>query len=169
MTFLPIVDRELRVRARDRNTWRVRSIAAGAALLIGIPLLFFSGPGSPFGMSGQEFFYGLTALTFLFCAFEGARQTSDCISGERRDGTLGLLFLTDLKGYDIILGKLAVASIHSFFGLLAVFPILSLGMLAGGITAGEFWRVTLALCITLGFSLAVGLAVSARGVDERRT
>src|SRR6185503_20007720 len=87
---------------------------------------------------------------------------------ERREGTLGLLFLTDLKSYDVVTGKLAASSINSFFGLLAVFPVLSLAMLAGGITVGEFWRMALALSSTLALSLTAGLAVSARNVAERR-
>jgi hypothetical protein len=162
------VQRELLVRTRDKNTWRVRALAAGAAFLLGAPLLLLAGPASPLGWSGQEFFYVLTGLTFIFCLFEGARQTSDCISGERREGTLGLLFLTDLKGYDVATGKLAASSINSFFGLLAVFPVLSLAMLAGGITVGEFWRMALALSSTLALSLTAGLSVSARNVAERR-
>ena len=168
MTFLPIVDRELRVRSRDKNTWRIRALAGAAASLVGAPLLLLSQSGTVGGLSGQQFFYFLTAFTMLFCLFEGARQTSDSISGERREGTLGLLFLTDLRGYDIVLGKLAVTSINSFFGLLAVFPSLSLGLLAGGITVGEFWRLSLALVTALLLSLAVGIWVSTRNTDERR-
>ena len=169
MTFLPIVARELLVRSRDKNTWRIRAFAAGAAFLIGVPLLFFAQPTGRPGMAGQQFFYVLAGLTLLFCIFEGGRHTSDSISRERREGTLGLLFLTDLKGYDIVLGKLAVSSINSLFGLLAVFPILSLGLLAGGITAGEFWRMSLALTVALIFSMAAGTWISARGADEGRT
>ncbi|HQU46125.1 MAG TPA: hypothetical protein PK867_25150, partial [Pirellulales bacterium] len=41
--------------------------------------------------------------------------TADCISSERREGTLGLLFLTDLRGHDVVLGKLVVAGLGAFY------------------------------------------------------
>ena len=31
------------------------------------------------------------------------RNTADSLSAEKREGTLGLLFLTDLRGYDVVL------------------------------------------------------------------
>jgi len=43
--------------------------------------------------------FGIVAFGFtLLC---GVFLTSDCLSEEKREGTLGLLFLTDLKGFDI--------------------------------------------------------------------
>ena len=32
-------------------------------------------------------------------------MTADCLSEEKREGTLGLLFLTDLRGYDIVVSS----------------------------------------------------------------
>src|SRR5512147_53463 len=103
MIFLPIVDRELRVRARQVATYRGRWIAVAVALMVAAPMLLTSGPrGAP--PSGKNVFLTLTVMAFAFCLFEGARQAADCLSGERREGTLGLLFLTDLRGYDVVLG-----------------------------------------------------------------
>ena len=51
----------------------------------------------------------LTGTAVLYCLLSGVRSTADCLSVEKREGTLGLLFLTDLKGYDVVLGKLATA------------------------------------------------------------
>jgi ABC-type Na+ efflux pump permease subunit len=107
-------------------------------------------------------------LAIFFCLFAGRRSAADCLSEEKRDGTLGLLFLTDLKGYDIVLGKLAATSLSGFYGLLAVFPVLAVPILMGGITNGEFWRVVLVLANTFLFSLAVGIFVSALSRDARR-
>ena len=44
---------------------------------------------------------------------------------------MGLIFLTDLKGYDVVLGKLAATSLNGFYGLLAVFPLLAFPLLTG--------------------------------------
>ena len=41
-------------------------------------------------------------VALLMCMFS-ASVTADALSSEKRNGTLGLLFLTDLKGYDIVL------------------------------------------------------------------
>ena len=98
----------------------------------------------------------------------GVFLTADCLSEEKREGTLGLLFLTDLKGYDVVLGKLVATSLHSVYGLLAIFPILGLPLLLGGITGGEFARVMLALLVTLFFSLTSGLFISAISREARQ-
>jgi hypothetical protein len=95
------------------------------------------------------------------------RKTADCLSEEKREGTLGLLFLTDLKGYDVILGKLSATSLNSIYGLLAMLPILALSLVLGGVTPGEFWRMALALANLLFFSLCAGIWVSARSESER--
>ena len=71
--------------------------------------------------------------------------TADCLSVEKREGTLGLLFLTDLRGYDVVLGKLFSTSLRSSYGLVAGFPVLALPLLLGGVTGSAFWRVVLVL------------------------
>ena len=108
MTFLPIVDRELRVAARKRNTFYLRVVAALIALIIGggfmvLSLLPFGGM-TPFGGRGQlggPMFAVLTWLSLGTALSAGLFFTSDCVSEEKREGTLGFLFLTDLRGYDV--------------------------------------------------------------------
>jgi ABC-type Na+ efflux pump permease subunit len=170
MTFLPIVDRELRAAARRRRTYRLRLWAAGLAcfvvawfLMISLPLPLPQAAGF-----GKGLFLWLSWGVLAFCVFEGARSTSDCLSGEKREGTLGLLFLTDLRGHDVVLGKFVSAALRTLYSLLAVFPILGLTLTMGGVTGGEFWRVALALVVLMFFSLATGLFVSALSEDSRR-
>ena len=104
----------------------------------------------------------------VYCLAYGRRSTADCLSVEKREGTLGLLFLTDLKGHDVVLGKLVATSVRGFYGLLAVFPVLAIPLLLGGITSGEFWRVALVLMDTFLFSLAIGILGSALSRDQQR-
>jgi hypothetical protein len=168
MTFLPVADRELRVRARQKATFRTRVGAALAAcLIIGFFLVTSTWRLSPAAM-GKSVFWFLSGLAFLWCLFEGPRNTADALSEEKREGTLGLLFLTDLKGYDVVLGKLLATSLNSFYGVLAIVPPLSIPLLLGGVTAGEFWRMVLLLLVTLVFSLSAGLLISANSRNERR-
>jgi ABC-type Na+ efflux pump permease subunit len=168
MTFLPIVERELRVLSRLTGTYRKRVLAAGVVELAAMALLFTGSLVPTPSDVGIFMFHVLSWMLLLFCLFEGVRRTADCLSEERREGTLGLLFLTDLKGYDIVLGKLAATSLDSIYGLLAVLPMLGLSLLLGGILQGEFWRMALALANVLFFSLSAGVWVSARSRLERR-
>jgi hypothetical protein len=167
MTFLPIVERELRVAARRRGTHWTRLLVALFAILTAIGI-FLGNLGSPAHVAGQSIFVGLAILCFSYCVLSGRIATADCLSEEKREGTLGLLFLTDLKGYDIVLGKLVSTSLGALYGLLAVMPVLALPLLLGGITNGEFWRVVLVLVNTFLFSLAIGIFGSAISRDARR-
>src|SRR5882762_4511324 len=144
MTFLPIVERELRVKARQKITHRFRLGGALIAMLLVMFMLFMGAAFSSPQTMGQPTFHTLAWLAFSYCLFEGARNTADCLSEEKRAGTLGLLFLTDLKGYDVVLGKFMATSLNSFYGLLAIFPPLALPILLGGVTGSEFWRLALA-------------------------
>ncbi len=168
MTFLPIVERELRVRARLKSTHRFRLLAAvGAIGVVGLLLLSVNTLAAA-GQFGGVVFAALAWLSFAYCLLDGARNTADCLSSEKRDGTLGLLFLTDLRPYDVVLGKLMATSLNSFYGLLAIFPPLAIPLVIGGVTVGEFWRLVLVLMNTLFFSVVIGLAVSSACRDERR-
>src|SRR4029450_218244 len=71
------------------------------------------------------------------------------------------LFLTDLKGNDVVFGKLIGSSLNALYSLLAVLPVLGIPLLLGGVTGGEYWRTVAALLNALFFSLALGLLVSA--------
>jgi hypothetical protein len=167
LTFLPIVQRELRVAARRTSTFRIRTLVAILTSLIGTVFLLFGGAWSA-GRSGNMLFTALSALAFFFCLFEGARSAADCLSEEKREGTLGFLFLTDLRGYDVVLGKFAAIAVKAFQGLLAFFPILAIALILGGVTMAEFWRTAIVLITALFFSLALGLLVSSLSRESHR-
>src|SRR5260370_32344266 len=170
MTFLPIVDRELRVASRRNGTYRTRLVVALAASVISGFLLFFyaANPGITRQLLGQYLFRALSGLALAYSLFAGRLWTADCLSEEKRQGTLGLLFLTDLRGYDVVFGKVVATSLNGFYGLLSVFPVLALPLLMGGVTSGEFWRMVLVLVNTFLFSLAVGIFASAQSRDARK-
>ena len=160
MTFLPIAARELLVASRRKTTFRVRLATAGGAALLGFALLAFSGAGSR--STGDLLFTYLVQGGFLYALFTGVLLAADTISEEKREGTLGLLFLTDLGGFDIISGKLLIVGLNAVMALIAGLPVAAVAWILGGVTGGEFWRCVLVLLNTLFLSLTVGLAVSAR-------
>jgi ABC-type transport system involved in multi-copper enzyme maturation permease subunit len=158
MRFLPLVSLELRAAARRKSTYRIRR---WTALIAMVAALFFLVAGF-FGSrnAGQAMFALLTIYAFGLAAIAGVFLTADCLSEEKREGTLGLLFLTDLKGHDVVLGKFIARSLNAFYGLLALLPIAAISLLLGGLTGGEFWRMALALINLLFVSLAVGICIS---------
>ena len=162
MTFLPIVQRELRLAARRKSTFAIRSVTALlGAVLSGSLFLFMALAQGSGGAAGGTVFLALSNYMLLIALLAGVFLAADSLSGEQKEGTLGLVFLTDLKGYDVVLGKFAAVWLNAFYGLLAVFPVLALGLLAGGVSGPEFWRTCLALVNTLFFSVASALWISA--------
>jgi len=158
MTILPVVERELRVASRRRGTYWGRFVAAiiGAALAAWV-LLAVDDTNEKIG---AELFIVVSTVVFLYAAIAGTLVTCDCLSEEKREGTLGLLFLTDLKGHDVVLGKLAATSVNAFYGMLAVVPMLSIPFVLGGVSHDEMLRVVLVSINLLLFSLSIGLFVS---------
>ncbi len=163
------MDRELRVAARKRSTFWLRVAAAATGLLIGCGFLLLSQVrGTRTADMGSVLFSVLSWLCLAAGLSAGLFFTSDCLSEEKREGTLGLLFLTDLRGYDVALGKLLATSLRGFYALLAVLPILAITQLMGGITAEQYWKSSLALVNALFVSLAAGMAVSAVSRDSQK-
>lgn len=170
MTFLPIVERELRVAARKRFTYWGRFSAAALALLIfgGMQTMSLMAPPSGGPSIGWIQFQIMKWFCFVIASLAGLFLTADTLSEEKREGTLGLLFLTDLRGYDVVLGKLISHSTQALYGLLAAFPILGLTLLIGGVSGSEFARTALVICNTLFLSLSLGLLVSSLSRDAMK-
>ena len=167
MTFLPIVARELRVAARRRSTYWTRAGAALFVIVVGT-WVFLMTLREPPEMAAKVIFGVLTASAGLYCLLRGVGATADCLSEEKREGTLGLLFLTDLKGYDVVFGKLVATSLNALYGVLAVVPVLAVPLLMGGVTAGEFGRMALVVVNALFLSLAVGMWISSMSRSARQ-
>jgi ABC-type Na+ efflux pump permease subunit len=117
----------------------------------------------------QILFITLSVLAFIYCLASGVLTTSDCVSEERRDGTLGLLFLTNLRGYDVVVGKLVASSARSILAVLALLPVIALPLLMGGVNGRVVWTVALVIGNTLFVSLAIGVLVSVLTRDARHS
>ena len=162
MDFLPIVRREALVAARRGSLYRTRYIAGFIAAAGAIGALMWASNVWMFSNSpGRFLFWFSSAMAALFAAGSGMFLTVDTLSREKRQNTLGLLFLTELRGYDIVLGKFASASAKAMSAYLTWIPILALAVCVGGVTGRQFWRTTLALLVLLFFSLCLGLLISA--------
>jgi ABC-type transport system involved in multi-copper enzyme maturation permease subunit len=159
MTFLPVVERELRVASRRRGTYWGRFVAAIIGAILAAWVLLAADETND--KIGAELFAVVSTVVFLYAAVAGTLVTCDCLSEEKREGTLGLLFLTDLTGHDVVLGKLAATSVNAFYGMLAVVPMLAIPFVLGGVSHAEMLRVVLVAIDLLFFSLSIGLFTSA--------
>lgn len=164
MGIWPVIERELRVLARQRQTYWLRVGFAAATVTACFLPLIDAGPG---GQTGQVMLMFVGWTSMAFCAFSGCLLTADSISSERREGTLGLLWLTPLRPHQILFGKLLSSSIQNVLSVLAIFPVFFLPVLHGGVTHGEVLRVILCQVVVLFVSMSVGLLVSTAAAEAK--
>ena len=134
-TFLggirPVAQRELREGARRPiNHWlRVGSAAAGTIMLCAIVADY----GRPAAELGSWLFAGLHSLLLGLICLIVPGLAADSIAREKREGTLGLLFLTPLTAGGIVAGKGLALAIRVLTLWLAVLPVLTIPFLTGGV------------------------------------
>jgi len=163
----PVIEMEMRSASRRSWTFRLRLLffLAGALACLIVLILPNTAPTN----KGQTMLVLLSFLGLAYCLGVGGFLTADCVSSEKRGGTLGLLLLTPLSGLDIVLGKLVCHGLEIFYGVCAAFPVFFLPLLAGGVTWTEVTRILLALTVALLLSPAIGLLVSVLGTESRNT
>jgi len=156
VNVFPVIERELRAEARNTITYGVRLL--GAALLLFASIAFLSNPGS--ALSGRELFSELHQFLLGTVWLWIPLISADCISREKREQTLGLLFLTPLKARDIMLAKTLTQGLRAATIGIAVIPVLALPLLMGGLN----WPVVLSSLLTSAsafcWALAAGLLAS---------
>jgi len=159
----------LRVAARRGWTYWGRFSVGAGTILVGcwMWMTFSLGINMPAAVMGSQLFTALASVALVHCLCAGA-YTVDAISREKREGTLGLLFLTDLRGVDVVAGKLVATGVHAVLGLAAAVPVMSVCLLLGGVSGEVLWKTSLALLNTLLLSLTGGLMVSALSRDARK-
>ena len=167
----PLVERELRAGARRPLFYWLRGLLALAVGFQGYELLdrFVMAPPPAPGMpwvapsgtfiTGATLLHQMSWLLFLATLMMGL-VSADSINRERREGTLGLLLLTDLTPEEIVWGKMLSCGLTSFLVLLGSLPALMFPVLAGGVTGSEAALIGLGLLNTLFVALAAGLWMS---------
>src|SRR5437667_10825293 len=166
MIVIPVIGRELRASARQPLTYSLRTLGVAALMLA---CLVF---GLQYGFGPTLGSHLFASLHFtLFCAIWALVPllTADCISRERREGTLGLLFRTRLRATDIVAAKSLAHGLRALTLWLAVLPVLTIPFLLGGVN----WKEAL-FSLAINFSsivlaLAVGLLASSLCTVWRRS
>ena len=173
MTLFPVIVRELRSQSRQPSTYWLRLVAAGAVFAV-FALVFLrledrGNAGVALDAFGAQAFGYLNATIFLCTMVLAPLLTADSISRERREGTLGLLFLTKLGAGGIVAAK---GFVHTFRGLglfCAMLPILAVPILIGGVSASDCLMALLIDGTVLLLGLSAGLLASAYSRDWIRS
>ena len=163
----PLVARELLVGSRHAWTYWLRLLTALGAVSV-LVVLALTGHSRLGRTDGFSLFAGSVVVLFLIASLNGLRSTTDCISAERRQGTLVLLFLAGLKLDTVLVSKLVTHSLRNAWALLATLPVLGLCLLLGGVSGGMFLRGALAILAAAWLSLTVGLEQSCRNKGEHQ-
>ncbi len=152
--------REARLEARRRGTYGLRWLGAGLLLTLFL-ILFWTPRNIPLHLAGRALFNRLNFTLFGLIWIGAPFLTADCLSRERREGTLGLLFLTPLNGTDVVFAKGVVQAIRGIGMALAVVPILTVPVLMGGVSQWDLMRAVLLDAGALVLALVMGLFASA--------
>jgi ABC-type Na+ efflux pump permease subunit len=158
MLALPIAGRELLVLSRAATTWRNRLATSGVVFIFGVvfAVMYQYAGQMPLNQVMRLIGIGLSVM----CLFTGVSLTADSIAEERRTGTLGLLFLTNLSCFEIVLGKLIAHAALGFYAVLCALPLLSMSMIFGGMRFGDVLLYVISALNLLLFSAAAGLFAS---------
>jgi ABC-type transport system involved in multi-copper enzyme maturation permease subunit len=156
----PVIIRELRVGSRHWVTYWLRVLAASAAIAGAFHVwLLHQGMAN----QGGPFFARLHQVLFVAIWIFVPLLTADCLSKEKREGTLGLLFLTALTSHEIVLAKATAHGLRALSLWIAVVPITTVPFLLGGVG----W-IEITLSVLLNFS-SLCLALGAGVIASSRT
>jgi ABC-type transport system involved in multi-copper enzyme maturation permease subunit len=168
----PVIFRELRAESRRPFTYWLRII--GAVAILAAVLFTLQQPSrwsvrTPFGAApvfqshqimGRLLFGNVNAALFALTWIIVPLLTADCINRERREGTLGLLFLTPLTAEGIVVGKSFAHALRALTFVLTMLPVLAVPLLVGGVGPKDLLLALLVDFSALLLALAAGLIAS---------
>src|ERR1043166_8399953 len=135
MTSWPGFFRELRVQARRPfNYWLRLAVAVTISLILGLNLGTATRGSTNPAEIGSWAFALVHSCVFFFIWIFVPTLTADCLAREKREDTLGLMFLTPLSARAIVLGKSLVHFIRASTCVRLVVPFLAVAILFGGVT-----------------------------------
>ena len=161
MNAAAVIVRELRAESRRAANYWLRVLAAGALILV-FASIMLSTQLSPSGW-GPVLFEGLNETLMYAFWILVPLMTADCVSREKREGTLGLLFLTPLTVLDVIAGKAAIHVLRALTLFLAALPVLVLPLVLGGVDGRWVLMAAVAQENAVLLGIGAGIYASTRG------
>jgi ABC-type transport system involved in multi-copper enzyme maturation permease subunit len=160
MNSLPVIVRELRVEARHSMNYWLRVLGAG--VMLGVTVMVGVDLEGRIAGKGSVMFGVLQPTLFSLIWLLVPIMTCDSISRERREGTLGLLFLTPLRPVDVGIAKALSGILRAFTLILAILPVIAIPLLLGGVSGQDLLRAALMNLMALIGAIAAGLLASSR-------
>ncbi len=160
MNSLPVMVRELRVEARHSMNYWLRVLGAG--VMLGVTVMVGVHLEGRIAGKGSVMFGVLQPTLFSLIWLLAPIMTCDSISRERREGTLGLLFLTPLQPVDVGIAKALSGILRAFTLILAILPVIAIPLLLGGVSGQDLLRAALMNLMALIGAIAAGLLASSR-------
>lgn len=149
----PLIERELRRALRIQNLPQVRFWGTvGCAALACLFMLINSGSR---GQGWGREFNTLLFLGGLILIAKVPQFTVGIFAEERRNQTLGLLFLCGIGPLQLFVSKTLGAALVSFSRLLLLYPFLAIAFLGGGLSWQMFVATTCSLPLLLAYVFAV--------------
>ena len=119
------------------------------------------------GFVGRFLFQGMVLLMITAVVMVVPGVTALTIVGERERQTLGLLQVTQLTPFQLVIGKLSSSLSYFLLLVVAVAPIIALPLLFGGMSLGDIFAGLGMMLLTATMVGSVSLAISARSKSSR--
>ena len=158
----PIFARELVTVPRRRGHHAARAADAGLLGILGITTWQATVGFSRDATLGETAAFGLllfqiaTFVQLLLTLFFAALSAASAVSQEKDRRTFVLLLLTDMRDYEIVLGKLLGALLPIAIQLLVTAPVLAMLLLLGGIDPEQVVQAVLVLGASAAASGSLG-------------
>lgn len=166
MNAWPVISRELQTAGNQIGTYWLRVAGGGIVLAAGVPAIAAGATG--LSNRGGQVLGFLNSLLFTAIWILSPILAADCISRERREGTLGLLFLTPLTPASIVIAKGFVHALRTASLLLAAVPVLTMCLLIGGVSHMDILRMFFLDSTALLVALSTALMASSSGKQRTR-
>jgi ABC-type transport system involved in multi-copper enzyme maturation permease subunit len=163
----PVAQRELREGARRPFNYWLRVGAGAAGILMVVYVTQIQARNVRENMMGLVLLSWLHFLLMGLICLMAPCMTADCIAREKREGTLGLLFLTPLTAGGIVAGKGLAQGLRALTLWVSVAPALTIPFVMGGVGwAGASAALALefsALVLCMAAGLLASTLVKGRG------
>lgn len=159
----PVLRRELIERWRGRRAFVVLTVYLGLLTTLVLLLLWAGTTAMRHGAVvssaalGRFLFENVVGLVLLLVLFVGPGYAAAQISQERERRTLGLLQITLVTPWRIVVGKLGAASAWLLLLVLAAAPMAAIGFFLGGISWTDLIR-------SVAYVVGITVAVAAAGI-----
>jgi ABC-type transport system involved in multi-copper enzyme maturation permease subunit len=161
MSLPPLIERQLRAAlAGDSSFLKTRFGVGALGLALCLLVLLVIQP-----RDGREVFSVFITIASLIAILAPVPITADLFASERRNQTLGLLFLTGMKGREIFITKLLGATAVAVSRVLALVPMLILPFLIGGVPAQSIPALFCYLPLVLLLTISTGVLASVLARD----